>query len=126
MVMTDIPLREFFEIRLSDQTKLLDEWNKRLDERFQAQELAVQFALAEREKSVSAALTAAKEAVNAALIAAKEAVIKAEISSAEASHRLTDQLDKMADVQARIVGAVMLLSVIFPAGASILLYLFTR
>jgi len=82
----------------------MEEWNKRLDERFQAQEMAVQFALAEREKAMSAALTAAKEAVG-----------KAELAAADAFDRLTEALDKIQDVQSKIVGAVMLLAVLFPA-----------
>ena len=51
---------------------LLDEWNKRLDERFESQEKAVTFALTEREKAVSAALTAAKEAVTKAEDSSRE------------------------------------------------------
>ena len=64
-----VGVREYFERILGERDRNDAERNKRLDERFEAQEKAVQFALTEREKAVNAALIAAKEAVSAALIA---------------------------------------------------------
>lgn len=144
-----INVRGYFERILAERDRNDAERNKRLDERFEAQEKAVQFALTEREKAVNAALIAAKEAVAAALTAAKEAVMKAEESAREtmASHNdlirqsrdrdatyatqtdikhIGEAISKVQGIQSKIIGALMLASVGLPTASAILVYLITR
>lgn len=61
-----INVRGFFERILQERDKIEDEREKRLNERFRAQETALAAALAERDRSLAAALSAAKEAVDKA------------------------------------------------------------
>ena len=149
MSQPSVGVREYFERILGERDRNDAERNKRLDERFEAQEKAVQFALTEREKAVNAALIAAKEAVSAALAASEKAVNKAEESAREtmASHNdlirqsrdrdstyatqtdikhIGDALSKMQGIQSRLIGALMLASVGVPTASAILVYLITR
>ena len=58
-----ISTRGYFERILNERDKVEIERDRRLDERFAAQEKALDAALLERDKSLAAALAAAKEAV---------------------------------------------------------------
>lgn len=78
----DIPIREYVERLFVEREKRDIEWNRRLDERFESQEKAINAALAAAEKAVTAAFAAAEKAVNAALVSAEKAVEKAEASQA--------------------------------------------
>jgi hypothetical protein len=65
-------VREYFDT-------ILNERDQRYAERFDAQQIAVQAALAEREKAVLAAFLASEKAISAAAEASKEAIAKSEV-----------------------------------------------
>ncbi len=131
-------LKAHIESLRDTDARVLAEWNARLDERFEAQERAVQFALTEREKAVNAALTAAKEAVSKAEEAAKETLKSHNdlirqsrdrdatyATQTDAAH-LADGLRKVENFQSKILGALGLIIVVFPLVTAAIVYLFTR
>jgi len=81
----DVPLREYLE-------RLMDEADKRYQQRFEAQSLGV-----------NTALLAAKEAVGAALQAAKEAVAKAEAASERRFEGVNEFRKSLNDMQTTLM-----------------------
>jgi hypothetical protein len=74
---------------------ILTERDNRYEERFAASQVAVQAALAEREKAVGAAFVAAEKAIEAAFEASKEAIVKSETSVIKQADSTFVKIDKM-------------------------------
>lgn len=121
-----INLKGFFERILAERDKRDLERDRRLDERFDAQEKAVTAALATAEKAVQAAFAAAEKAVNAALAAAKEAVTKAEDNAKETTTTHNKSLAELKSFQSKILGALGLMMVFFPTITGVAIFLLTR
>lgn len=84
-------------------TKVIAEVDRRYEERFEAQEKAVNTALVASEKAVQAAFVAQEKAVTAALIAQKEAVIKAENSAEKRFESVNEFRKTLADQTATFI-----------------------
>jgi len=77
---------------------ILIERDNRYEERFGAQQVAVQAALAEREKAVAAAFTASEKAIEAAFEASKEAIVKSEAGVIKQADSTFVKIDKMQEM----------------------------
>lgn len=81
--------------------QMIAEADRRYEERFVAQNKAMEVAFTASEKAVTAALTAQKEASSADLLAQKEAVGKAEIASEKRFESVNEFRASLSDAQAR-------------------------
>jgi hypothetical protein len=77
---------------------ILAERDLRYEERFAAQQVAVQAALTEREKAVKAAFTASEKAIEAAFEASKEAIVKSEAGVIKQADSTFVKIDKMQEM----------------------------
>ena len=82
---------------------ILIERDNRYEERFAASQVAVQAALAEREKAVTAAFIAAEKAIEAAFEASKEAIVKSEASVIKAADSTFVKIDKMQEAMTAVM-----------------------
>lgn len=82
---------------LSALRALVDERDKRYEQRFNSQQEAMEKAFTAAEKAVAAALAAAEKAVNAALTAQKEAVNKAETAAERRFEAVNEFRGQLAD-----------------------------
>ncbi len=142
----------YFERILRERDKIEAERDKRLDERFRAQETALAAALAERDRGLTAALTAAKEAVAKAEAANEKRFESANEWRGQSADRERSQQEQMgafaasllpretfeaflngyADTvrrvesfQSRIIGALAVVSILVPSAIALIVYAIT-
>jgi len=84
-------------------TKVFTESDRRYEERFIAQEKAVNTAFVASEKAVNTALIAQEKAINSALIAAKEAVLKAESATEKRFEAVNEFRQTLSDQTATFI-----------------------
>lgn len=82
---------------------ILEERDNRYEERFSAQQVAVQAALEAREKAVQAAFIASEKAIEAAFEASKEAIIKSEVGVEKRADAVYVTLDKLQTALAAVM-----------------------
>ena len=96
LVEVERAIREHFDT-------ILIERDNRYEERFAAQQVAVQAALTEREKAVSAAFTASEKAIEAAFEASKEAIVKSEASVIKQADATFVKIDKIQELLSQVM-----------------------